>query len=140
MNEKQLRAAVNRPLKDIHIQSMTGVTLTYGGTPDGYYDGPERDAWIEFKMLSSMPRSGTWSVYPDAKRPQGKLTMLQYRWLLRRYTNGGNAFVIVGLPNKTAILLVDPEQWKIAVPLDCAKPLRNISAWIQEFCGGSSAL
>lgn len=136
MNEAQLIAAVDRRLpKDIHRQSMTGVAIP---TPDRYYDW-FRDLWIEYKCLKHMPRSGTWSVFPlpDVKQqPQGKLTMLQYRWLLRRNTAGGNAVVVVGLPNKRALLLPKPVMWEIEMPIDLARPLEEIAAWIQDFTGG----
>lgn len=132
MNEKQLIKAVERNLdSSIHKQSMTSASLTHGGTPDRYYDGPKRDLWVEYKMLRNMPRSGY---------VIGCLSDLQKAWLRRRFEHSlptPNVAVIVGLPNKTACIQTTELQWCTGTSVFDSFSLKEVSAWINAFCGGS---
>lgn len=136
--EKDLIKAVNKPLpKSIHHQSMTGASMTHNGIPDQYYDGSLRDLWIEYKMLSAMPRSGLVGFVDKKKR--GCYSPLQYEWMERRYRNSlphgrPNVVGIVGLPNRTAVIQTTPAEWREGSPITSALPLEAISAWITEFC------
>jgi len=118
MLEKAHIKAIEKHLPpQLHRQSMTGATAAANGTPDKYYDGWENghhDLWIEYKKIDSIPKSSIVYVAPIPgmkKQPQGRLTVLQLRWLTRRWTVESNAWVIVGLPNKTALLLNSPFDW-----------------------------
>ena len=110
---------------------MTSASLTHGGTPDRYYDGPKRDLWVEYKMLKSMPRSGY---------VIGNLTELQKLWLRRRYEHSlpePNVAVVVGLPTKTACIQRIEMDWTTGTPIFVAVQLKEVAAWINVFCGGS---
>lgn len=131
MRERQLIDAIHRRLpKSLHRQSMTLGSLTQNGTPDYYYDGPDSDLWIEYKQVNSIPRDGI--VVPP-------LTQLQCKWLERRYRNGGNARVVVGLPDRRVLRFDDPAQWETGFHV--ADVLNHsydeIAKWICDFCGCS---
>lgn len=106
MNEHSFTRAVMRLLpKEVHVQSMTTASLSYGGTPDRYVDY-RHDLWIEFKYARSVSRNGV---------HVGKmLSELQKQWLRRRYKAGMNACVIVGLPSDRArgVVLESPSEWE----------------------------
>lgn len=124
MRERQLIDAIHRRLpKSLHRQSMTLGSLTSNGTPDYYYDGPRSDLWVEYKQLKSMPRN----KIVDCGR---LLTPLQQQWIVRRHDNGKNAVVIVGLPNKTGLLLAEP-WW---APIGESRSYNWLANWIIGFC------
>ena len=132
MKEKQLYAAINKLLPvPFHSQAMTGASMHSNGTPDRYYD-PEggNDLWVEYKQLTSIPRSGV---------VIGDYTALQLRWMERRYRNSlahgrPNQVGIVGLPNRTAVIQRTPAEWREGSPLNEALSLKEVAAWIAEFC------
>lgn len=110
MRESGLYKAIDRHLpNDCFRQSMTGAAMTGNGIPDRFYDSPRGTCWVEYKNLTSMPRSGL--VIPD-------LTPLQFRWLERRYNNcislarPTDVAVVIGLPNRTAVLQTTPTEWR----------------------------
>lgn len=138
--EKQLyRAIDNHVPASIYRCSMTGAALHSNGMLDRYYDGARRDCWIEFKQLDAMPRSGKVSVLPlpgVKKQPRGKLSHQQLAWAQRRWKNGQNAFVVVGLPSRIALTLSIPDcehEWG----LEDFKPLKEVSEWIIDFVGAA---
>ena len=64
-----------------------------GGTADCWYSGRANDLWIEYKYLDSLPvRAGVDLVH--GKNPT--LTLLQQAWLLGRWDEGRNVWVVVG--------------------------------------------
>lgn len=129
MREKSLYQAVNRAVpKTIHRQSMTGATMVNNGTPDFYYDGPRSFLWVEYKQLNAMPRSGM---------ARGAYTELQLMWMERRHRNGGHVVGIVGLPNRTAVIQTTPDAWRQGSSTGTALSIKEVAAWITEFCGGS---
>ncbi len=135
MKEKQLYQAIDKLLsKDIHRQSMTGAAMTANGTPDRYYDGPQGDLWIEYKMLRNIPRDGI---------VVGAYTPLQLRWMERRYAHSedsrynSNMVGIVGLPNRTAVIQFTPQEWREGSPITNAVALKDVAAWIVAFVGGA---
>jgi hypothetical protein len=138
MREQQLYSAVDKLLpKGLHTQSMTGLSTT--GTLDRYYDGPLGDFWIEWKQLKAWPRRGAFNVMPiplAKKQPDGHLTDKQLRWLERRYGFGRNAAVIIGMPDKTAVILDTPRLWRFDFDchLDCRRNLtrKEIAEWIMR--------
>ena len=134
MKEKDLYRAIDKMLpKTIHRQSMTGASTTTNGTPDRYYDGPIGDLWVEYKQLSSMPRSGV---------AKGAYTELQLFWMERRFKNSNrlahdpNIVGIVGLPNRTAVIQRLPTEWREGTPVNTAKSLQEVANWIRVMCGG----
>lgn len=146
MGEQQLYQSIdNRIDKFIHRQSMTGAAKTFNGTPDRYYDGALDDLWVEYKQLVSMPRDNYVRVAPIdgvKRQPNGRLTALQLNWLTRRWWNASsthNAIVVVGLPNKTALLLRTPSEWNGAVSIFESRTYAEVSKWIQDFCGALSS-
>lgn len=142
MLEKSLIASIHNKLpKDLHHQSMTGASMSNNGILDHYYDGPESDMWIEYKQRDSMPRNGVLNVAPDPTRKYnpGHLTTLQLRWAKRRHMHGANAFVMVGLPDRTVVLLRFPSEWEHDVRLSHATIYTRDEAaqWITDFCNGT---
>lgn len=132
MNEGQLIAAVNRLLpKTLHHQSFTNASLSHNGVCDHYYDGQKGDLWVEYKMLRGMPKNGI---------AKGDFTPLQLRWMTRRWTNGKNVIGVVGLPDRHAVIQLNPVQWANGTPLSGQptvgkQPIKEIARWILEFCG-----
>ena len=125
--EKNLIQRVLRRLpRDIHSQSMTFGSQSFGGTPDRYFDGTRRDCWIEFKQLKTTPRSGI---------AVGDFSDLQLIWLERRHRIGANAFGFVGLADGRVAIQVTPEQWRQGSPLSEAVPIEEAAKWIVDFCG-----
>ncbi len=86
--------------------------MTMGGTPDRYFDlhvgGNGRDLWVEFKYATPT-RNGV-----DVGQ---LLSPLQKKWLRRRWQNGANACVMVGVRNARAegFVLESPELWETRV-------------------------
>lgn len=138
--ESNLIIRVNRPLRDIFNQSMTGATTTHGGIVDRYYDGPRRDLWVEFKARKSMPRDGL--IGGVSNKGDGKYRTLQFEWMCRRWRNCLNAgqvpnvIGVIGLPNNRAVIQIDPGEWEHGSPADEAVPISEVSAWIRSFTTG----
>lgn len=112
MNEHGFTRAVTRLLPaEVHCQSMTTASLSYGGTPDRYLDY-HRDLWVEFKYAKHVGRNGV---------AVGRmLSSLQRQWLRRRFDAGGNACVVVGVPSDRArgFVIERPEDWEGATGRD----------------------
>lgn len=86
-------------------------SMTTGGTPDYYYDY-QLDLWVEYKALASdsLP-----ALLPEKALP----TSLQRVWLDRRFANGGNVLVAVGLKVKGRVhgfFLENPNEWSTRWP------------------------
>lgn len=138
MRESDLYRAVDKLLpKGMHTQSMTGTV--FNGTLDRYYDGPLGDFWVEWKQLKAWPRRGAFNVMPipmSKKQPDGHLTDKQLKWLERRYGFGRNAAVIIGMPDKTAVILDTPTRWRH--DFECYPgaflnmPRQEIAEWIMS--------
>lgn len=110
VNEHGFTRAVTRLLPaEVHCQSMTTASLSYGGTPDRYLDF-HRDLWVEFKYAKHVSRNGV---------AVGRmLSSLQRQWLRRRFDAGGNACVVVGVPSDRArgFVIERPEVWEGVIP------------------------
>lgn len=138
MNEAGfIRYVVSKLPPSIHSQSMTMGSLTHGGTPDRYFDGPAHDLWVEFKYIDAMPRSRSVGGVDDKKR--GCYSSKQYNWMCRRQNAGGNVLGIVGLPNRMAVVQTDPAQWKNGSPIEGAIPWLEVAARIARFCSEARA-
>lgn len=120
--------------KTVHHQSMTFGSRSFGGTPDRYFDGPLHDLWVEFKFQATMPRSGLVGGVNEKKR--GCYSQLQYDWMCRRFANGGNMLGIIALPNRTAVVQADPEQWLHGSSIQSAIPWIEVASKIELFCTG----
>jgi hypothetical protein len=76
----------------------------------------------------------------------GGYTEQQLEWMERRYANAKqanplhapNVVGIVGLPNRTAVIQRSPTEWREGSPMTEALPLKEIAAWIADFCLPSS--
>lgn len=151
MNEGAFKKAINDKLPKfdeiqltgIHQQSNTFASLSHNGTPDHYYDGSKQDLWVEYKVLERMPRDGIVRIAPlpgVKKQPRGRLSPQQRRWLLRRWERGRNAIVVVGLPNRTGVIIegcnIDDEN---PASIDEAISIKEIACWITDFCGASGS-
>lgn len=126
MLEKQLIANIHKHLnKHVHRQSMTYGSLNMTGTPDYYYDADgilyprKRDLWIEYKQLKSMPRNGI---------VVGNYSDRQHAWLNRR---GDNAWGIVGLPDRTAVIQYSEALRICGSDISTAHPYKHIDVLIE---------
>lgn len=119
----------------LYHHSNTYASLSGKGIPDSYVDGPTYDLWVEFKYLSSMPRSCLVGGVDDKKR--GCYSTKQFQWMKRRWEAGGNAWGVVGLPNRTAVIQLYPEQWEHKSSALTAVPWSDVAARIKEFCAGA---
>ncbi len=147
MSEANYRERVRKRLKGndaLHWEANTG-GMNSNGRPDTYIDGPRSDLWVEWKYVDAMPRSGIVDISPKEgakKQPRGRLSPLQLRWLERRRNNAvalreGNAVAIAALPDGRAVVMTTPTEWRKGVPVDRAKSIEEVVAWVSEFCGGS---
>ncbi len=137
MREGQFVQNFNKKLpRTLHQQPNTG---GYSSTPDRYYDGPKSDLWVEWKLLERLPRDGIVRVLPIArvkKQPNGHLSVGQYTWINRRYRNGGNAMVMVAMPDRKSILAFhSPVDWDNGKSTDGAMTIEETIEWISKFCG-----
>lgn len=130
VRERDLYQAINRLLpRDCFHQSLTGAAMTGNGIPDRFYCSPRGTCWIEFKQLSSMPRSGI---------VRGALTALQLQWLERRYNNckslarPTDVAVVIGLPNRTAVVQTTPTEWREGTHVTTAMSFKEVSSWIDS--------
>lgn len=83
------------------------------GTPDTYLDYVS-DLWVEWKML---PRE---DHLPEVVPTKSLPTDIQQQWLNRRFKNGGNAVVVVGVKiggRAHGFVLDTPSSW-------CGRPTR----------------
>lgn len=136
MREKELYQAINRLLpKSIHHQSLTYGSISYGGTPDRWYEGEYDDLWVEFKMLRHMPKDGI---------VRGDYSAKQLLWMERRYHRPrwkdeilmiGDVVGIVGLPDRTAVIQTTPKEWREGIGHAAAMSLKEVAEWIIDFCG-----
>lgn len=119
MKERSFIDAVHKQLPpDVFRQGMTLASMTTGGTPDYYYDYAQ-DLWVEYKALSSSDTLP--ALIPEKALP----TPLQRQWLDRRFANGGNTVVAVGLKVKGRVhgfLLETPEEWSTRWPKEWYSP------------------
>lgn len=105
-------------------------SMTTGGTPDYYYDHG-KDLWVEYKALGeTLPK-----LLPEKALP----TALQRAWLDRRFANGGNAVVAVGLKVKSRVhgfFLNTPIEWSTRWPrewyLERTMPVKELAEVLME--------
>ena len=109
MKESAFRLSVLSKLPaSIHRQPMLAGMMGTAGTPDTYLDGPERDLWVEWKILPKedhIPKR-----VPEKSMP----TAIQRDWLDRRFARGGNALVIIGVKlcgRAHGVVLDTPQLW-----------------------------
>jgi hypothetical protein len=140
MREKALYNKVDRGVaRIVHRQSMTGASRGMNGTLDRYYDGPNGDLWIEYKQLDHMPKDGIVRPAPRScakSQPKGCLSAMQMRWFARRCRNGGNAWVVVGLPDGRALRFATILEVEQGRPASAAVSVDIISDQINEHCVG----
>lgn len=138
MRESDLIASVHKhlpPPAALHRQSMTFSSLSFNGTPDRYYDGPNGDLWIEYKRITSWPRSGRVGGV-DEKKP-GCYRPNQFEWMERRWENGRNVYGAIFLPDKRVVLQSTPDEWKHGSPFKGNEiDRRTLAAFIRTQCLG----
>lgn len=133
-NEKQLIDAVMRRIpKSVHSQSMTSASLTSNGTPDRYFDGPKGDLWVEFKYIDAWPRSAVVGGVHASKR--GCYSPLQYSWMKRRWDHGRNVLGVIGLPDGTAVVQDNPDDWLEGSTMFAKRPIQEVADCILDFTG-----
>lgn len=135
MKEKTLIKHVMTKLpRSVHHQSMTFGSLTSNGTPDTYLDGAQSDLWLEWKQIVAWPRDGLVGGV-DAKK-RGCYSPQQYAWMERRWTNGGNVWGVIGLPDGRVVIQLSPEQWQNKSSIDAAITREELLNHIVSFCTG----
>ncbi|HRO59857.1 MAG TPA: hypothetical protein PKZ27_02895 [Rhodocyclaceae bacterium] len=118
----------------LYHHSNTFASRSGKGLPDSYFDGAY-DLWVEWKFLAHMPRDYLVGGIDDKKR--GCYSTKQFAWLKRRWEARGNAWGIVGLPNRTAVIQADPVDWEHKSTVDSAIPWSDVAARIKAFCAGA---
>lgn len=131
MNEGTFKRYVLGRLSHLYKHSNTYASLSGNGIPDHYFDG-SRDLWVEFKYVAAIPRNGLVGGVDDKKR--GCYSTRQYRWMLRRHGNGRNAWGVVALPNRTAVIQTEPEEWLNKSSIRGAVPWAEVAARISHYC------
>jgi hypothetical protein len=81
-----------------------GLTST-NGTPDYYYEGLNRELWVEYKWYPEEPKE---IKICDTKQ-KVHLSMLQQIWLERAIKNNVRVAVVIGYPKGCVVLL--GRQW-----------------------------
>lgn len=101
-----------------------------GGTADVWYSG-ERDAWIEYKWIDSVPKKGV--LIPA-------LSPLQVIWCTDRFNEGRNVYVVVGCP-LGAIVFSNPADWEDGVKVGklALFPKPFYVDWLHELIGRPNA-
>lgn len=134
MLEKAHITAVQNQLKKLgtlHSQSMTYASLSMNGTPDRYYDGELSDLWVEYKRLTSIPRSGV----AVGNYSEQQLAWMKRRW---RYSTNYNVWGVVGLPNKLVCVQTAPCEWISGTDIAEAITHKQLAQLIWDFCNGST--
>ena len=97
-----------------------------GGVADAYYSG-DRDCWIEYKYLKSLPKRSDTLIKID-------LSPLQQEWLRERHNQGRNVSVVIGSPDGAMIL--SGTSWNRSIStaefLSSAVDKSEIVAYIRE--------
>lgn len=134
MKEKDLIRAVKAKVSSaVYHHSNTFSSMTSNGIPDSYFDGPERDLWVEWKQIVNWPRDGLVGGVAADKR--GCFTPQQYDWMTRRWQRGGNVIGVVGLPDGCAVVLHTPTEWQDKVAWEPRVLGRaDVARTITEFC------
>lgn len=99
-------AAVNRNLKDIHIEKQNNTFR--GGTFDVWYSPKGGcDLWVEYKWIARIPKKAPVNI---------PLSPLQVMWGKQRYAEGRNVAVCVGCADGGIVL--PGIAWDTPVPVD----------------------
>lgn len=118
MHESDYTATINRKLRGRLRRVWKIKADMQGGVEDCYYLG-ERDLWVEYKLIKTLPKRDSTRVVPE-------LSELQKGWLLDHYATHGNAMVIVGVQDApgfrgcASIPFYSPEEWLNGVRRDIA--------------------
>lgn len=80
--------SIHALLDNIYYEKMANPWRS--GTPDVWYSGCSGDLWVEYKFIDHIPLSN--HILPN-------LTPRQANWLNRRYKEGRNVAVILGIPS-----------------------------------------
>ncbi len=91
---------INSPI-DTGIYTQSMYTPYSNGTPDCYYEAPDKHLWIEYKYEKKMP-----GIY----RLNKQVSALQAQWLNRAYDNGQNVVVVAGF-GKTDVVVFSDKSW-----------------------------
>jgi hypothetical protein len=131
MNEHGFTEAVTSKLpSDVHVQSMTLASVSHTGTPDRYFDY-RADLWVEFKYAKNHGRNG----FNIGVGPDSMLSDRQKLWLERRWKNGHNACVIVGVPSDRTrgFVLESPDEWLSVVHKELFIPRLKYAAELAAY-------
>lgn len=127
--ENRFIASVHRFLpKSFYHEKMSNPYR--GGTPDVWYSGVERDLWIEYKYLTTDPKT-------RVVDPTTLLSALQLDWLNCRLLENRNVAVIIGCP--AGGVLLRHGDWTKHMKAD--KFMSKVASreatasWIAQFCG-----
>lgn len=126
--ERQFRQSVIKYVDGLYVWAIHDSYQT--GIPDHYYSGKKGDLWVEYKYF---PKDKTSF---DLTKPESKpvLARTQQEWLGRRYREGRNVWVIVGMPGG-GVILVD-EDWLKPVEVKQLLSRRELGEAITRFCRG----
>lgn len=144
--ERRYIDSVHRKLPPANKLPRQGMTGTFGnnGTPDYYYDGPKSDLWLEWKF-GLLLKNGAFGGCVKFK-----MTTLQWIWCTRRYTNGLNCFIAIGVNGGGGMVIephyvacidadsTDSQKTFVADPRKFGtwyKTTAEVAAWISDFCG-----
>jgi hypothetical protein len=107
--------------------------MNYSGVPDRYYDGPGGDMWVEYKYIAHYPEE--LDLTDLSRRPS--VSRLQDKWITRRWHNGHNAFVVLGVESEAVIFT--GLTWKLKYPEAQLRaisiPVSQVAEWIHNFTG-----
>lgn len=122
-------ASIHRKL-DSHVYRVKMNNPYAAGIPDVWYSGVERDLWVEYKYLSTDPKT-------RIVDPTTLLSALQLDWLNCRHAEGRNVAVIIGCP-AGGVLLRNGE-WNKHITADRfmtkVASREATASWITQFCG-----
>lgn len=101
--ETRFRSSIHQHLDRTIVHQEKMHNPFRSGTFDDWYSAHPKDLWVEYKFL---PRLGS---------VKANLSALQFNWGSRRYNEGRNVAVIVGMPQGGVILRRD--EWEIRIPI-----------------------
>lgn len=134
MNEHTYIDSISRHIIDPHQWKINDMYAT--GVPDSFYEGSERDLWVEYKHIKPFPKKPTTLI--DLTNPKYYLSKKQQLWITRRHSIRKDAWVIVGSEHGGVIFrdLGWQKPFSASEFLERVMPAKLIAAEIMAFIDG----
>ena len=115
MHESSYTAEINKKLRSRLRRVWKIKADAQNGVEDCYYLG-DTDLWIEYKLITVLPKKPSTYVAPDT-------SLLQEGWLQDHWDTRQNSMVIIGVKNVPgmrgcgSIPFYSPDEWLVGLPM-----------------------